>query len=150
MRAVLVQRIRIPNRKNRPYNTNMNQDIPLDDEMHETLDRLCEGNTAAHIETLQKRRADAETGQTQQTVFKALAHEDRLQILAALRESECCVCELQVVLDAPQSTVASNLRTLKDAGLITSRKKGKWSYYRVTDTAVFELLDLAASMDGGR
>lgn len=149
MRARPIQQIQLPKLNDIPNNINMNQEHPLDDEMYETLDRLCEGDTAAHIEALQRRRADGETVQTQQTVFKALAHEDRLQILAALRESELCVCELQVVLDAPQSTVASHLRKLKDAGMITSRKKGKWSYYRITDTAVFELLDLAASMEGG-
>jgi len=79
----------------------------------------------------------------QEAVFKALGNTDRLRVLGALRESECCGCELQVVLDAPQSTVATHLRKLKDAGLVKSRKKGKWSYYRVADTAVFELLDLA-------
>ena len=76
-------------------------------------------------------------------MFKALANEDRLRILETLRDSECCGCELQVVLDAPQSTVATHLRKLKQAGLVKSRKKGKWSYYRIADTAAFELLDLA-------
>ncbi|PSQ44178.1 transcriptional regulator [Halobacteriales archaeon SW_7_68_16] len=79
----------------------------------------------------------------QEAVFKALGNKDRLRVLNALRESECCGCELQVVLDAPQSTVATHLRKLKDAGLVKSRKKGRWSYYRIADTAVFELLDLA-------
>ena len=84
---------------------------------------------------------------TQETVFKALANEKRLRILEALRGGELCVCELQAVLDAPQSTVATHLRTLKDAGLLTSRKKGKWTYYRIADTATFELLDLGAAID---
>lgn len=83
-----------------------------------------------------------------EAVFKALANADRLRILDALRESECCGCELQVVLDAPQSTVATHLRKLKEAGLVKSRRKGKWSYYRIADTAVFELLDLADAVGG--
>lgn len=82
----------------------------------------------------------------QEAVFKAFGNEDRLRILHALRECECCGCELQVILDAPQSTVATHLRKLKEAGLVKSRKKGKWSYYRVADTAVFELLDLAQAI----
>ena len=36
-------------------------------------------------------------------------------------------------------------RKFKQAGLVKSRKKGKWSYYRIADTAVFEVLDLAAA-----
>lgn len=84
---------------------------------------------------------------TQETVFKALANEKRLRILGALRESELCGCELQAILDAPQSTVATHLRTLRDAGLVRSRKSGKWTYYRIADTAAIDLLELAAAID---
>lgn len=126
----------------------MTNGTPLDDETVETLARLCDGDVAEHVATLQGRRPDEATVDAQQSIFKALAHDIRLEILAALRESECCVCELQVVVDAPQSTVATHLRSLKDAGIITARKKGKWSYYRIADTAVMELLDLATSMAG--
>lgn len=82
----------------------------------------------------------------QEAIFKALGNSDRLRVLSALRESECCGCELQVVLDAPQSTVATHLRKLKAAGLVNSRKSGKWSYYRIADTAVLDLLDLAQAI----
>jgi len=82
----------------------------------------------------------------QEAVFKALGNKDRLRILEILRDSEACGCELQVVLDAPQSTVATHLRKLKDGGLVKSRKKGKWSYYRIADTAVTELLDLSRAV----
>lgn len=114
-------------------------------EAYEAIDRLHDDpdERIADLEALTPSDSDVAD---RETVFKALAHEDRLRILAALRESECCGCELQVVLDAPQSTVATHLRKLKDAGLVNSRKKGKWSYYRIADTAVFELLDLAAAI----
>jgi ArsR family transcriptional regulator len=95
---------------------------------------------------LQELRPSDEDVAGQEAVFKALANEDRLRVLHALRESEHCGCELQVVLDAPQSTVATHLRKLKDAGLVKSRKKGRWSYYRIADTAVFELLDYAQAI----
>ncbi|MEY7848438.1 ArsR/SmtB family transcription factor [Natrarchaeobius sp. A-rgal3] len=127
----------------------MSDSLSLDEETYETLDRLCCGETEAHVESLRGLQPDDGAAETQQAVFKALANEDRLRLLAALRECECCVCELQVVLDAPQSTVATHLRKLKDAGLIKSRKKGKWSYYRIADTAALEILDLAASMETG-
>jgi ArsR family transcriptional regulator len=112
------------------------------DDAQDALERLHDDPTDRIAALQDSRPTDADVaGQT--AVFKALGNEDRLRVLEALRGSECCGCELQVVLDAPQSTVATHLRKLKEAGLVTSRKKGKWSYYRIADTAVFELLDLA-------
>lgn len=99
------------------------------------------------VAALGEQTPDPETVATQETVFKALANEKRLRILGALREGELCVCELQAMLRAPQSTVATHLRTLRDAGLVNVRKSGKWSYYRLADTATFDLLDLAAAVD---
>jgi|GEM_PF-602601 len=99
------------------------------------------------MEGLTDRRTDDETASRQARVFGALANDHRVRILEALREGELCSCELQVVLEAPQSTVATHLGTLREAGLVSSRKKGRWTYYRIADTAVFELLDLAAAVD---
>lgn len=121
-------------------------DSPPDD-VYDTIDRLYD-DPDAKIAALQDIRPSVEDVAGQETVFKALGNEDRLRVLEVLRQSECCGCELQVVLDAPQSTVATHLRKLKAAGLVKSRKKGKWSYYRIADTAVFDLLDLARAIEG--
>ncbi|ELZ32001.1 ArsR family transcriptional regulator [Halorubrum tebenquichense DSM 14210] len=82
--------------------------------------------------------------------FKALANEKRLAVVHALRDGELCACELETVLDAPQSTVASHLRKLRDAGIVNTRKEGKWTYYRIADTASLQLLDLAAALGEDR
>ena len=112
------------------------------DDAYNALDRLYD-NPDKRVTALREIKPPEQDVSDQESIFKALENKDRLRVLSALRESECCGCELQVVLDAPQSTVATHVRKLKDAGLIKSRKKGKWSYYRIADTAVFELLDLA-------
>jgi ArsR family transcriptional regulator len=112
------------------------------DDAYTALKRLYD-DPDKRVADLQRIKPSEQDVAGQEAVFKALGNKDRLRVLNALRESECCGCELQVVLDAPQSTVATHLRKLKDAGLVKSRKKGKWSYYRIADTAVFELLDLA-------
>ena len=96
---------------------------------------------------LEERRTVEATVEDQTAVFTALANDHRVRLLSALRGGELCACELQIVLEAPQSTVATHLRTLREAGLVKTRKKGKWTYYRVADTAVFELLDVAAAVD---
>jgi ArsR family transcriptional regulator len=118
------------------------------DDAYNALDRLYD-DPDERVTALQEVRPPEQDISGQESVFKALGNKDRLRVLGALRESERCGCELQVVLDAPQSTVATHLRKLKDAGLVKSRKKGRWSYYRIADTAVFELLELASAVQDG-
>ena len=62
-------------------------------------------------------------------VFHALSDETRLAVVEMLRGGERCVCDLQDALDAAQSRLSFHLRVLKDAGLVTDRKEGRWSYY---------------------
>lgn len=120
---------------------------PIPDDAYSALERLHE-DPDEYVAALDDQAPSTSEVEVRETVFKALANDKRLRILGALRESELCVCELQAILDAPQSTVATHLRTLKDAGLVNSRKKGKWTYYRIADTATFDLLDLAAAIGG--
>ena len=98
----------------------------------------------------ENRRTDEGSVDNELSVFKALANEKRLRIIEALRQGELCVCELETVLDAPQSTVASHLATLRDVGIVRTRQDGKWTYYRIADTASLQLLDLAASLGGSK
>jgi len=115
----------------------------------QTLERLYE-NPEDRLTSLFEIADDDEQVDTQVIVFKALANQYRVRILNALRDGEMCACELQVVLDAPQSTVASHLRELNDAGLVKKRRQGKWTYYRIGDTAAIQLLDMAAALGGDR
>ena len=123
------------------------QEVPVD-EAHETLERLYD-NPDEQIPKLHEYRPDDETVEREYSVFQALANEDRLRLLEALRHGERCGCELMVILDAPQSTVATYLRTLRNAGLVKNRKKGRWNYYRIADAAVMDLLDLATVIQEG-
>ena len=109
-----------------------------------TLDRLSDDGCCDEL--FADRRVDSQTLNTQLSVFKALANEKRLQIINALRDGELCACELETVLDAPQSTVATHLSKLRDIGILSTRKEGKWTYYRIADTASLQLLDLAAAL----
>ncbi|QAU14148.1 ArsR family transcriptional regulator [Halorubrum sp. BOL3-1] len=113
----------------------------------QTLERLYD-NPDDRLTSLFEINDDDKQVDAQLTVFKALANEYRVRILHALRDGEMCACELQVVLDAPQSTVASHLRELANAGIVRKRRQGKWTYYRVGDTAVLQLLDMAEALDG--
>jgi ArsR family transcriptional regulator len=80
--------------------------------------------------------------EVQAEIFKAMSDPCRLKILLLLREGELCVCEIMIGLDRPQSTTSHHLSILKDAGLIKERKDGRWSRYRLSEGAVFEMLNL--------
>jgi len=68
--------------------------------------------------------------------FSALAEETRCRMLWLLEQHELTVGELCGVLQLPQSTVSRHLKTLADAGWVTSRRDGTSRYY-------------ALSLDGG-
>lgn len=69
-------------------------------------------------------------------LFQALSDPTRLQILGLLRGGERCVCELTGVLDAAQSRLSFHLKVLKDAGLVTDRRDGRWIYYTIRPAAL--------------
>ena len=71
--------------------------------------------------------------------IKALADEKRLRILLLLARGERCVCDLTDALDAGQSLLSFHLRTLKDAGLVTDRREGRWAYYALSPAGLMEL-----------
>lgn len=71
-------------------------------------------------------------------LFQALSDEKRLRILALLGGGEHCVCELTEALDLPQSLLSFHLKTLRDAGLVTDRREGRWVYYALATPALEE------------
>jgi ArsR family transcriptional regulator, arsenate/arsenite/antimonite-responsive transcriptional repressor len=77
------------------------------------------------------------TGITKQ--FRALADENRLRIVDLLRGGERCVCELTDALDLGQSLLSFHLKTLKDAGLVSDRREGRWAYYALSPDAFAQL-----------
>ena len=81
-------------------------------------------------------------------LFHALSDRTRLSILHRLRLGERCVCDLTDAMDAAQSRLSFHLKVLKDAGLVTDRREGRWMYYSLNaDTLgeVGELVDALAS-----
>lgn len=88
-------------------------------------------------------------------LLHALSDETRLGILEMLRDGERCVCELQGELDAAQSRLSFHLKVLREAGLVTDRKEGRWSYYAIAPEALAAVHDLVvglrpASIGGSR
>jgi ArsR family transcriptional regulator len=70
---------------------------------------------------------------------RALCDENRLRIIELLSSGERCVCDLTSALDLGQSLLSHHLKTLKDAGLVTDRREGRWVYYTLSCDPLEEL-----------
>ncbi len=67
-------------------------------------------------------------------IFKALADETRLRMIALLFERrELCVCHFERALEIGQSTASRHLRYLLNAGLVEDRREGVWMHHRLAD-----------------
>ncbi len=75
-------------------------------------------------------------------LFHALSDGTRLSILQRLRFGERCVCDMTDALDAAQSRLSFHLKVLKDAGLVTDRREGRWMYYTLNSEALGEVAEL--------
>jgi len=64
-------------------------------------------------------------------ITKALADGNRARALLALRRGELCVCQITELFGLAPSTVSKHLSILFQAGLVESRKEGRWIYYRL-------------------
>jgi ArsR family transcriptional regulator len=82
--------------------------------------------------------------------MRALAHAERMAIVACLREGSACVCHLTAALRRPQAYVSQQLAILRGAGLIKSYREGTFTYYRLTDRKVMRLLEIAGRVTGAQ
>jgi ArsR family transcriptional regulator, arsenate/arsenite/antimonite-responsive transcriptional repressor len=71
--------------------------------------------------------------------FQAVAEETRFDIVRRLSDGERCVCELQDELDAAQSRLSFHLKKLKDAGVVSDRREGRWVYYSLVPAVLEEM-----------
>lgn len=81
-------------------------------------------------------------------LLKAIADPYRLTMLATLaaNEHEVCVCDFTDALPLNQPTVSHHLRILREAGLITSERRGTWVYYQLAADAPERLADALGSV----
>jgi DNA-binding transcriptional ArsR family regulator len=78
-------------------------------------------------------------------ITKALADETRVRLLMALANGELCVCQLTELVKLAPSTVSKHMAILRQAGLVESRKDGRWIYYRQPEDRVLPAAGRALS-----
>lgn len=82
------------------------------------------------------------------STLKALADPVRLRLFSAIASragGEACVCDISDGIDVKQPTISHHLKVLRDAGLLTSRRRASWVYYAVAPEALHGLAMLFAT-----
>ena len=70
-----------------------------------------------------------------ESLLQALGEGTRLRLLSLLAEGEICVCFFVESLGEPQSKISRHLAYLRNAGLVSARRDGKWVHYALTKPA---------------
>lgn len=80
-------------------------------------------------------------------LFHALSDETRLKIVERLLLGEQCVCNLMEMLQLGQSHLSFHMKTLKDAGLVTDRRDGRWIHYSLNPETLGDLRDFLGTVE---
>ena len=78
-------------------------------------------------------------------LFKMLGDSTRVRILSALSISELCVYDLALVLGMDSTAVSHQLRLLRNARLVRSRREGKMVYYCIDDDHVGKIFEMGVA-----
>ena len=81
-------------------------------------------------------------------IFRAISTPTRFRILTAIGKSEACVCHLEALLDLRQAYISQQLMEMRDAGLLETRRDGRYIFYRLTEPGLLDvLLDISRLFD---
>lgn len=76
-------------------------------------------------------------------IMKAIAEPNRLKILNMISTGEKCACEILDDFNFTQPTLSHHMKVLIEAGIVSSRKEGKWHYYSLNSENLEELEELS-------
>ena len=71
-------------------------------------------------------------------IFKVFSDPKRLKIIDMLSNGELCACKIQEEFHITQPTLSHDMKQLCDAGVVNSRKEGKWMHYSISAKGVEE------------
>lgn len=82
--------------------------------------------------------------------FHAISDSTRLGILEFLSQRERCVTELQQLLDASQSTVSYHLKVLRESGLVSAQREGRWKFFALRADTLAHMTTFAHVIGPGK
>lgn len=122
----------------------------MSDEVSAQLNKSSESSEASSIqektndldlaESIEEGMPDEELLYDLADLFKTFGDTTRIKILYALMEHELCVADLAEAIDATQSAVSHQLRTLKQSRLVRAKRDGKNVMYSLSDDHVHSML----------
>lgn len=80
-------------------------------------------------------------------VFRALGDANRLKIVRMLAGGEKCACRLLEEFQITQPTLSHHMKQLCECGLVSARREGRWTHYRLNQTMVAALAAFAAGLE---
>lgn len=99
-------------------------------------------NASSHMAELTKAKQPGVIMEPVIKALKAIAEPKRLQILYLLKEGKPrCLCELEAVLNISQPTITHHIKVLERAGIIETKKSGKWLLCSVRDTLFVDMIE---------
>ena len=80
-------------------------------------------------------------------LLQAAADPTRLEILRQLAAADdVCACDFTKCCDVSQPTISHHLRVLREAGWVTSERRGTWVWYRLRPEAARRFAHIAGSL----
>lgn len=93
------------------------------------------------VETVRQKLPGEDTLYDLTELFRIFGDSTRIRILYVLFEAEMCVCDIAALLGMTQSAISHQLRALKNARLVKSRREGKTVFYALADDHVKTIID---------
>jgi ArsR family transcriptional regulator, lead/cadmium/zinc/bismuth-responsive transcriptional repressor len=112
------------------------------------------GRELLHIDerqalALRRARLDAEAATRVAGRFRALGDPTRLGLAVSLRgDRELCVCDLSWIAERPQNLTSHHMQVLKSEGIVSARREGKMTMYRLTEDGRQLVENVIAREDG--
>ena len=81
-------------------------------------------------------------------LLTSISNPVRVQILLAIGTGEACVCHLESQLNLRQAYISQQLMTLRKKKIISSRREGKYIYYRLENPEILGVIQSAGELAG--
>ena len=81
-------------------------------------------------------------------LLQVISPAPRLEILLGIGTGEACVCHLEAMFGLRQATLSQHLMALREAGVVTDRREGRYIFYRLRNPALLGLVHQAAQLQG--
>lgn len=82
------------------------------------------------------------------SMLSIISNPFRIKILLTIGKGEACVCHLEALLKRRQSFISQHLMALRKAGILDTRREGKFVFYRLANAETFALILTAGKLAG--